>query len=55
VLDGRARHSGGRIPFYALVDALDDHLAGLDFGGVCGRPRRAWFDLPVAPAPYCPH
>jgi DNA-binding NarL/FixJ family response regulator len=31
VLDGRAQHSGERIPFYALVDALDDHLAGLDF------------------------
>jgi hypothetical protein len=34
VLDGRARHSGGRVPFYALVEALDDHLAGL---GSCGR------------------
>src|SRR4029077_1170468 len=27
VLDGRAQHSWERIPFYALVDALDDHLA----------------------------
>src|SRR5262252_516684 len=33
VLDGRAQNSGERIPFYALVDALDDHLAGLDFPG----------------------
>jgi len=32
VLDGRARHCGERIPFDALVDALDDHLAGLDRG-----------------------
>ena len=30
VLDGRARHCGERIPFDALVNALDDHLAGLD-------------------------
>src|SRR5215467_13068202 len=34
VLEGRAQHSGGRVPFYALVDALDDHLAGL---ATCGR------------------
>jgi AAA ATPase domain len=33
VLDGRAQHSGERVPFYALVDALDDHLAGLDLWG----------------------
>ena len=33
VLDGRAQHSGERVPFYALIDALDDHLAGLDFRG----------------------
>jgi DNA-binding CsgD family transcriptional regulator len=32
VLEGRAQHSGGRVPFYALADALDDHLAGLDAG-----------------------
>ena len=32
VLEGRAQHSGGRVPFYALADALDDHLAGLDVG-----------------------
>ena len=30
VLDGRAQHGGERVPFYALVDALDDYLAGLD-------------------------
>ena len=29
VLDGRAQHGGQRIPFYALVDALDDRVAGL--------------------------
>jgi DNA-binding NarL/FixJ family response regulator len=29
VLDGRARHAGERIPFCAVVDALDDRLAGL--------------------------
>src|SRR5215467_6611128 len=34
VLEGRAQHSGGRVPFRALVDALDDHLAGL---ATCGR------------------
>ncbi len=34
VLEGRAQHSGGRVPFRALVDALDDHLAGLDLGGL---------------------
>jgi DNA-binding NarL/FixJ family response regulator len=33
VLDGRAQHGGERIPFYALVDALDDHVAGLSHGG----------------------
>lgn len=32
VLDGRAQHGGERVPFYALVDALDDHVAGLDRG-----------------------
>jgi DNA-binding NarL/FixJ family response regulator len=32
VLEGRAQHSGGRVPFYALADALDDHLAGLAGG-----------------------
>ena len=32
VLEGRAQHSGGRVPFYALVDALDDHLAAMDPG-----------------------
>jgi AAA ATPase-like protein len=30
VLEGRAQHRGGRVPFYALVDALDDHLAAMD-------------------------
>lgn len=30
VLDGRARFSEGGVPFYVLIDALDDHLAGLD-------------------------
>jgi AAA ATPase-like protein len=34
VLDGRAQHGGERVPFYALVDALDDHLAGLDCWGL---------------------
>jgi len=34
VLDGRAQHGGERVPFYALVDALDDYLAGLDFWGL---------------------
>jgi DNA-binding NarL/FixJ family response regulator len=34
VLDGRAQHSGERVPFYALVDALDDYLAGLDLRGL---------------------
>jgi DNA-binding NarL/FixJ family response regulator len=29
VLEGRAQHSGGRVPFYALADALDDHLAAV--------------------------
>jgi predicted ATPase len=29
VLDGRAQHGGELVSFYALVDALDDHLAGL--------------------------
>jgi hypothetical protein len=33
VLGGRAQHGGERVPFYALADALDDHLAGLDSGG----------------------
>src|SRR5215470_9009728 len=33
VLDGRAQHGGERVPFYALVDALDDHLAELDRWG----------------------
>ena len=33
VLNGRAQHSGERVPFYALIDALDDYLAGLDFWG----------------------
>ena len=33
VLGGRAQHGGERVPFYALADALDDHLAGLDPGG----------------------
>ena len=33
VMDGRAQHGGERVPFYALADALDDHLAGLDFRG----------------------
>src|SRR5215472_16019471 len=32
VLEGRAQHRGGRVPFYALVDALDDHLAAMDVG-----------------------
>jgi DNA-binding NarL/FixJ family response regulator len=32
VLDGRAQHGGQRIPFYALVDALDDRVAGLRHG-----------------------
>src|SRR5215471_7252616 len=32
VLEGRAQHRGGRVPFYALVDALDDHLAATDAG-----------------------
>jgi predicted ATPase len=32
VLDGRAQHGGQRIPFYALVDALDDRVAGLGHG-----------------------
>src|SRR5215469_12774074 len=30
VLEGRAQHSGGRVPFYALADALDDHVAAMD-------------------------
>jgi DNA-binding CsgD family transcriptional regulator len=30
VLEGRAQHSGGRVPFYALADALDDHIAAMD-------------------------
>ena len=34
VLDGRAQHSGERVPFYALVDALDDYLAGPDLRGL---------------------
>jgi DNA-binding NarL/FixJ family response regulator len=34
VLAGRARHSGERVPFYALADALDDHLAGRDLDGL---------------------
>ena len=34
VLDGRAQHSGERVPFYALIDALDDYLAGLDLRGL---------------------
>ncbi|HSS89524.1 MAG TPA: AAA family ATPase [Streptosporangiaceae bacterium] len=34
VLDGRAQHGGERVPFYALVDALDDYLAGLDLWGL---------------------
>jgi hypothetical protein len=34
VLDGRAQHNGERVPFYALVDALDDYLAGLDLWGL---------------------
>ena len=34
VLDGRAQHSGERVPFYALADALDDYLAGLDPRGL---------------------
>jgi predicted ATPase len=33
VLYGQAQHGGERIPFYALVDALDDHVAGLSHGG----------------------
>ena len=32
VLDGRAQHGGERIPFHTLVDALDDHIAGLNHG-----------------------
>lgn len=32
VLGGRAQHGGQRIPFCALVDALDDQLDGLDRG-----------------------
>ena len=32
VLDGRAQHGEERIPFCALVDALDDHVAGLSHG-----------------------
>ena len=32
VLDGRAQHGGERIPFYTLVDALEDHIGGLDHG-----------------------
>ena len=32
VLDGRAQHGGERIPFYTLVDALDDPIAGLNHG-----------------------
>ena len=34
VLDGRAQHGGERVPCYALVDALDDYLAGLDLWGL---------------------
>jgi hypothetical protein len=34
VLDGRAQHSGERVPFYVLIDALDDYLAGLDLRGL---------------------
>src|SRR5690348_15263162 len=34
VVDGRAQHGGERVPFYALVDALDDYLAGLDLRGL---------------------
>ena len=33
VLHGQAQQGGERIPFYALVDALDDHVAGLSHGG----------------------
>ena len=47
VLDGRAQHGGGRIPFYALADALDDHLAGLDFGD-CEADRDVLY--PVFPS-----
>ena len=36
VLDGRAQHGGQRIPFYALVDALDDRVAGLGQAGERG-------------------
>jgi AAA ATPase domain len=32
VLAGRAPHTGERMPFCALADALDDHLAGLGHG-----------------------
>ncbi|HYB86642.1 MAG TPA: AAA family ATPase [Streptosporangiaceae bacterium] len=37
VLAGRARHGGERVPFYALADALDDHLAGRVLDGLAAH------------------